>query len=389
MDIRDLTGRHTITLKGAAPKRIASDGPDGRGYTEFNGTGCLEIADPDGDFLNTSEGPYCIEVVAYVFPPADLFDGNSGSSDSSILDTVGGYFMSDTALALSGYRGHYSLFYGSQPWALSALVGSWVRVRYDIKPGRLCDVYLNDALVLANQGAGRIINSTGVLRICGRIGFDSYYTKARLAGIRITRANRGATLMDLSKTGAADVLWPQTLLSVSLAGAPRGDHDDLLRRLLPPIAFDRNGTQVMVETLGYGAALDTAQAAAQLMLTEADPRTTALLLGDWERNYGLEAGTTSDSVRRSALVAQILSGGGQSRAFYVSLAAAMGYTATVTESTPHTVMSEVTFPLYSGAWRHVWKVRAHANAGAVSNAAFEALINKLKPAHTRVIFEYY
>ena len=389
MEIRDLTGRHAVTVVGAAPKRVLTGGPDGLGYTEFGGAGCLELADPDGDFLNASAGPYCIEVVAWVFPPCDLFDGNSGSSDSSILDTVGGFYASDTALSLSGYRGHYSIYPGMQPWADTRLAGTWVRVRYDIRPGRRCDVYLNGQLALADRGAGTLVNSTGVLRIGGRVGFNGYYTKARLAGIRITRANRGAGLMDLGKTGVADPLWSQTLLNLSLAGVPRGDHDDLLRRLLPPVSMDRSGVNIIAETLAVGAALDAAQAGAGKLLAEADPRLSSMLLADWERNYGLEAGSASEASRRAALVAQILAGGGQSRAYYVAVAAALGYAATIEEFALHNVMSPVTFPLYGRAWRFVWRVRAHPGVGAVAAAAFEVLINKLKPAHTRVVFDYY
>ena len=63
--------------------------------------------------------------------------------------------------------------------------------------------------------------------------------------------------------------------------------------------------------------------------------------------------------------------------------------ATVLEYKPHTVESDVEYPLYGAAWRFIWKVRAHSNAGAIGQAPFEALIRRLAPAHTAVIFEYY
>lgn len=378
MDIRDLTGRHAVSFAGVEPKRYTSGGPDGRGYTDFNGTGCLTISDPLHDFVYGA-GPFCFEIQAYVYPSSNLI---APGSSSRIVDTGAAYGL---GWSLSGSNSTNSFYAGPPPFGL--LAAGWHAFRWDIAAGA-CDVYVDG--VLRSHWTTAYTNPS-IWHDLMTVGsdVDGNYAITQIAGLRITRALRGSTSFDLSLAGDADPLWSQTVLHLSMAAAPRGSHDDLLRRLLPPVAIDRNGARILVETLAYGAALDLATASASALQIESDPRTTSSLLGDWERNYGLEAGIASDSVRRSALVAQILSGGGQSRAFYVSLAAAMGYTATVTESTPHTVMSEVTFPLYSGAWRHVWKIRAHANAGAVSNAAFEALINKLKPAHTRVIFEYY
>jgi uncharacterized protein YmfQ (DUF2313 family) len=169
--------------------------------------------------------------------------------------------------------------------------------------------------------------------------------------------------------------------------SPIGPHDDLLRRLLPPLAIDRNGMAIAAELTIYGAKLDAAALSADMLLAEADPRTTSGLLADWERVYGLEGGAAI-SLRRSALIAQILAGGGQSRAFYVQLAAALGYTATIMEFTPHTVNSSVVHPLYDMAWRFGWRVTAHPELGASSTAALEALIRRLAPAHTFVQFAY-
>lgn len=413
MEIGDLTGRHTVTILGTPPTLIDSSEVAGGKYLNFDGTGCLALTGALDDF-KWGAGPACIEVVVWqtstlaIYSPGEWPYGNTIFDGGRRYDGV----SSTQVPALSGSNAYDpTICTGPHSYArfpFPTPIPGWRKLRYDLDTSGVCTLFV-DGVVVGSETAFNV-NSipAGKLLVGGSIygATDWAYTTCKVAGLRITRASRAGRPFDLLAVGADDPLWSQTVLNLSLtmAGTPgdgggdgggegeallRGDHDDLLRRLLPPLSFDRNGTQIMAETLAYGAALDKAQAAAQLLLAEADPRTTGLLLGDWERNYGLEAGTASDSVRRSALVAQILSGGGQSRAFYVSLAAAMGYTATVTESTPHTVMSEVTFPLYSGAWRHVWKVRAHANAGAVSNAAFEALINKLKPAHTRVIFEYY
>ncbi|WP_153159693.1 YmfQ family protein [Zoogloea sp. 1C4] len=125
------------------------------------------------------------------------------------------------------------------------------------------------------------------------------------------------------------------------------------------------------------------------LIDEADPRTTSALLADWERVAGLDAGMLSTAQRRAAVVAQLTAVGGQSAAYYVTLAAAMGYTASVTEYRPHTVESDVDYPLYTGDWAFAWRVRATANSGALPQSALEALIGRIKPAHTVVHFEYY
>ena len=85
---------------------------------------------------------------------------------------------------------------------------------------------------------------------------------------------------------------------------------------------------------------DVSGRAADLLVTESDPRATSEMLPDWERAFGLpdpcvaEPQTLTD--RRRALVNKITTQGGQSRAFFVSVAAALGYTITITEYAPFT-----------------------------------------------------
>ena len=75
--------------------------------------------------------------------------------------------------------------------------------------------------------------------------------------------------------------------------------------------------------------------AADLLEIESDPRTTVELLPDWERNFGLpdpcyEAPQTIGQ-RQLALVMRMTMLGGQSREFYIAVAAMIGYTITITE----------------------------------------------------------
>lgn len=142
---------------------------------------------------------------------------------------------------------------------------------------------------------------------------------------------------------------------------------------------------------------------------EADPRTTGELFADWERVAGLPdacaeafGGVQTQAQRRAALVAKLVTLGGQSPAYYIGLAAALGYAITVTEFSPFTVVSRVNSPIYGTAWRFAWQVNAALNTvrkfkvsdtvadplAVWGNALLECVINRLKPAHSTVLFSY-
>ena len=75
-----------------------------------------------------------------------------------------------------------------------------------------------------------------------------------------------------------------------------------------------------------------------LVVTESDPRDTLELLPDWERAFGLPDPclTAPQTIpdRRNALVAKLTIEGGQSRAFFVSAAQSIGYTIAIYEYQP-------------------------------------------------------
>jgi len=78
--------------------------------------------------------------------------------------------------------------------------------------------------------------------------------------------------------------------------------------------------------------------ASKLLEVESDPRQTIELLPDWERNWGLpdpcyEAPLTI-AERQLALVMRMTLEGGQSRKFFIDIAAMIGYTITITEYRP-------------------------------------------------------
>ena len=186
------------------------------------------------------------------------------------------------------------------------------------------------------------------------------------------------------------------------------NHSDLLKLLLPS-SLDANGRAINAELAADGNALDLAQFWADQVLVEADPRTATLTLADWERVYGLPTACTaatgvaqSTAERRAALIGRVTMQGGQSAAYFIALAASIGYTITITEGHPHTTEMDSEDPVTDEQYRFIWFVNSALNtvreltteddtemATAVwGNTLLECTINQFKPAHTLALFLY-
>jgi len=142
------------------------------------------------------------------------------------------------------------------------------------------------------------------------------------------------------------------------------------------------------------------------LLQESDPRLTYELLTDWERAFGLPdaccGSEASYPARINALVARVRGAGTPTPQFFIDLAAAVGYTITITELVPHTVNSAVDYALYGEEIRFVWQVNSSLQTvtefdvsddvsmalAEWGNAILECVINAAKPAHTYVLFSY-
>lgn len=196
--------------------------------------------------------------------------------------------------------------------------------------------------------------------------------------------------------------------------APRPDHDAMVaagQALLPRgAAWPRDpGSVLTLSMRGLLRPLSTLhQAAADLLDAEAFPPASYALLPDWEAAFGLPDGCTGplDGLerRRAALTARITAQGGQSRAYFVALAAAMGFTVTIREFRPSRMGSMRMGERFAGVeWNFVWAIQAPSTtvrpfrmgAGTMGerfrswgNAELECRITALKPAHTHVLFQY-
>lgn len=162
----------------------------------------------------------------------------------------------------------------------------------------------------------------------------------------------------------------------------------------------------LLQVIADVCALVDAQAC--LLVDEAFPDTTTQLLPNWERIAGLpdscsELGDTYE-IRRLNLISKLRARGGQSIAYFIGVAAALGYTITITEFMPFQCgISDAGDPCCDSNWRFVFQVNAPLNtiiyfrAGASSanepletwgNTRLECVINLLKPAQTIALFTY-
>lgn len=139
---------------------------------------------------------------------------------------------------------------------------------------------------------------------------------------------------------------------------------------------------------------------------ESDPAITNEMLPDWERAWGLPDPCTplaaSIDARRRALLSKLVSVGGQSPAYFVSVAAALGYEITITEFRPLEIGDDVDGSVMGPAWADTWQVNAAGVTIEVAtcegdcddflrwwgNSELECRLNQLKPAHTVLLFRY-
>lgn len=189
------------------------------------------------------------------------------------------------------------------------------------------------------------------------------------------------------------------------------DYLEQLKTLLPPgQAFPRDAGTTLHNLLdGMAIELARVDGRGEALPGEANPASTNELLTDWERVAGLPdkcSGTLEETLqgRKNALIAKLSSTGGQSAAYFIALASALGYAVTVEEFRPFRAgLSRAGDALTNGLWVYTWSIRApeasviefRAGLSAAGerlrtwgNDALECKINQLKPAHTIALFAY-
>jgi uncharacterized protein YmfQ (DUF2313 family) len=167
-----------------------------------------------------------------------------------------------------------------------------------------------------------------------------------------------------------------------------------LQALLPPgVALSVGADGVLTDLLrALADELARVDGRGEVLIAEADPRTTSELLADWERVAGLPDPCTGPLAtlqeRRAALVVKLTATGGASPAYFVAVAAAIGYAITITERPEGPNTWRVNAPAVT-----VTTFKAGQNAAGDPLAwwgdeLLECVIRRLNPAHLRVIFSY-
>jgi uncharacterized protein YmfQ (DUF2313 family) len=153
---------------------------------------------------------------------------------------------------------------------------------------------------------------------------------------------------------------------------------------------------------------------ADLLEIESDPRSTYEMLPDWERAFGLPDPcipvVQTLAERRVALVVKMTMQGGQSRAFFIGVAASLGYRITIREYRPFQ-FGLSSFGGSRGQFqppsvRFYWRVRVSGGRStrfSFGGSSFgrdsfleirkaedlECMFRRWKPAHTIVLFDYH
>lgn len=211
--------------------------------------------------------------------------------------------------------------------------------------------------------------------------------------------------------------------------ATDGEYAAHLQALLPlGSAWPRSaGATQTALTEALAPELARAHNRAADLVEEADPRTTSEMLADWERVTGLPdeclgLGADEDA-RRAAVVARLISRGGQSAAYYIGLCAAFGWEIDITDLKPFTCgESECGDQVLEGdgavfrtgdsqcgdyldefALFEMWQIDGpptvveyfecgHSECGDhlsfEDNPALRCLIDRLAPAHTLPIYKW-
>jgi uncharacterized protein YmfQ (DUF2313 family) len=228
------------------------------------------------------------------------------------------------------------------------------------------------------------------------------------------------------------------------------DYAEVLSELLPiGQAWPRDEGEALMQVVRGLCQIwgDFEVRASTLLETESDPRITNEMLPDWERNWGLPdpcyQEPTTVPERQRALVQRMTIEGAQSREFFIGVAAYIGYAITISEFRPfmvafdrcgdnrvygdgtpmvnewhQPVLNPIGVPVANGelsAWpnyglgplenRYYWTVHVanarltwfrcgggqcgidpHLLIGMATD--LECLLQKWKPAHTQIIFDY-
>lgn len=153
---------------------------------------------------------------------------------------------------------------------------------------------------------------------------------------------------------------------------------------------------------------ERSNARANYLLADAFPPTADELLPEWEASLGLPDPCVGPEptiqLRQATVLARFVGLGGQSVAHYMALAAALGFTITISQYTPFRCgQQRCGDPLGSPDWAFTWAVNAPSETVTIfavgrsavgeplqswGNAVLECELAAAAPAHTVLQFHY-
>ncbi|MBF7978652.1 MULTISPECIES: YmfQ family protein [Rahnella] len=189
------------------------------------------------------------------------------------------------------------------------------------------------------------------------------------------------------------------------------DYTSALQNLLPTgLVWTRKADGVQSAVMrALAQSYQQSDQAAESLLTGAFPATTTIMLTDWEKTLGLPDDCAigeidSIAIRQKSIVSKLFSTGGQSAAYFIGVAKALGYTISITfYRQARAGMSVCGDALNGDDWPFTWLVTApqttitYAQAGqsyagdplrSWGNKRLECRLTKLAPSHTIVKFGY-
>lgn len=172
-----------------------------------------------------------------------------------------------------------------------------------------------------------------------------------------------------------------------------------LQALLPiGAAWSRESDAALTGLLdGLAEELARVDGRGDALMAETDPRQVTETLSEWEAAWGLPDGCVSAEPtpdgRRLALHQRVASLGGQSAAYYVGMAALLGYEAEIEQFTPSRLPFTLARRLADPPWAFAWRVAVYGPLSIdgppiYASADLDCVISRLRPAHTVVSFDY-
>ncbi len=125
------------------------------------------------------------------------------------------------------------------------------------------------------------------------------------------------------------------------------------------------------------------------LLSDAFPLQPVELLPEWESTLGLPdpcAGPAPTlAARQQQVHARFIAQGGQSRQYFINIAAALGFVVTITEFRAFRFGDRFEGRLYDSAWSYAWQLDVPSST---ASPVLQCEMLRIKPAHTVVLFNY-